>query len=114
MEDLLAEAEWLNVPNRWRLGLIRAMDRILKAKFPEPIWDLIANAPRHQYETRTTGMRMAWTPRNETVARAMFWQAKEVFNKTRYDHMPKAGLTKTEHTAMAKNLLIGCYGNTNV
>ena len=35
VDDLLAEAEWLNVPNCWRLGLIRAMDRLLKAKFPE-------------------------------------------------------------------------------
>ena len=101
-----------------RQGLIRAMDRCLETKFPTPIYDLIARAPFHQYgtreQTRTTGMRMAWFPRNDTVGKAMFWQAKKVFNETRYDHMSTAGMSKKQKSFMVKNMLTGHYGNHNV
>ena len=48
VEDLMKEAEWLNVPNRWRQAIIRAMDKMMITRFPEPIWRLLATAPRHR------------------------------------------------------------------
>ena len=35
VDDLLAETDWLNIPNYWRQGLITAMDRVLKIRFPQ-------------------------------------------------------------------------------
>ena len=113
VKDLLEEAGWLNVPNRWRQALIKAMDRIMEHKFPEPIWNLIETTPVHRYETRNTDLKIHWTPRNETVSKAMFWQAKTIINETKYNQMTVEGMSKADHRDFIKRMLIGHYGNTN-
>ena len=113
VEELLSQAEWLNMANQWRLGVVYAMKRLGTNRIPEYVYGFMSRAPRPVYGLRLVGMPLAWYPKTEAGRKAVIYQGSRILAESRIIFCTQFQ-DKRQYKAMVVENLIATYKNENI